>query len=179
MKKFLLPLFSLLILSSTFASADGGFSANISAGDDNYAPISMIATSEKHPADDGSGYKMIFLHFYPFELSEEELAAIQKDGTDALKDKIYSDMKNYYSKTATFYMTVNSDGKIQQMDISVPGTTCTVAWREDDLNKYIQDSSVTQTHISLKTSGEYECDSVHKTFKWNLDIDAPLLQGKE
>ena len=138
------------------------------------ATIEPAATSPRH--------WWVRMYFYAFPLTPAEMQEAMT-GTVARIDRRWAQLppSRYNSSRAVVQLTVDRESRaIAQVDMSVPGHTCTIAWRADDLDRFSRDYSFSGTRLRITNAGSNTCDigSARETFTWNVDVDIPVFTVK-
>ena len=159
--------------------------AKFSVGNDVLQMKSAIATVE--PRLGAPGYSWVRIYFYSFLPDSDDIAEIRSGSTASMDKKVSGlsgkDVIAYNHSNAVIQLTVDKDYKVWQMDMSVPGHTCTIAPYDADVKKIVQSYKIDGKSISLKSHGSYLCDmsmvklpNVANTL--DVDINEPLIAKK-
>jgi methylthioribose-1-phosphate isomerase len=134
---------------------------------------SAVATIEPRP--NAPGYRWLRVHFYAFALSHAEAAAAGKGNIDPLERRWEAMAGNrpaaYNVSNAILQLAVDKDGKVWQVDLSVPGHTCTIASSDVEANKLLQDYQFDGTRLRLRTRGAHPCEK----FAWDVDLKTTVV----
>jgi hypothetical protein len=145
------------------------------------ALTTAIATIE--PSRMAPGFSWLRVYFYSFPARAED-AADAALGSVASMDRRWqsksSNPNGYNTSRAVLQATIDKDHKISQVDLSVPGYSCTVASSEPELMSFASRFALEPTHLRLVAKGSYVCDmtsfgSGKHTFAWNVDVDSPVF----
>ena len=140
-----------------------------------------IATIE--PSRMTPGHSWVRVYFYSFPADAEDVAQAT-GGSVASMDRKWesksSNPKDYNTSRAVLQLTVDKDYQIDQVDMSVPGYTCTVASTAKELKDFSTSYALDGKHLRLAAKGSFICDmtsigSGQPTFRWNVDVDAPVF----
>jgi hypothetical protein len=140
---------------------------------------SVVATVERHPLH-GARYQWLILNFYAFPLSEENWASARSGDLKPIEGRLYDgDTKRYNNSNAKIVLSIDADRKtINQVDMAVPGYTCTVAWKPEELKGFSRDYSFANGEVAVRNQGSYACDMNGRRvmFGWNFDVRAPVFE---
>ena len=98
-----------------------------------------VATIE--PRLGAPGYSWLRIYFYSFPVAADDLAGILKGDTGSMDKKWNSkasNPKDYNNSRAVIQLSVDKSSKVWQVDMSVPGHTCTIAPFEQDVKTFLQ-----------------------------------------
>mgnify|MGYP001612194471 CR=1 FL=1 len=146
---------------------------------------SAVATIETHPAH-GPEYLWLEINFYPFTLTDEEIADASNGSLELIKKRRYQEDGNpqalaIYNSQARIVLGMDTNYKIFQVDMSVPGHSCTIAPFEEDVKNFLKEYSFEGEHLRLKSKGSYLCDIPPEeipdwTFGLNIDLHIPVFK---
>jgi len=90
---------------------------------------------------------------------------------------------SYNVSNAVIQLSVDKDYKVWQVDMAVPGHTCTVAPFEKDVKRFLQDYRFDGRNLRLKSKGLYVCDLkfmkiADQTFTWDIDLNILVYEKK-
>jgi hypothetical protein len=82
---------------------------------------------------------------------------------------------------AVIQLTVDKDSKVTQVDMAVPGHTCTIAPFEDEVKSLLQSYRFDGKNLKLKSKGSHVCDMKfleipNQKFGWNIDLSIPVFE---
>ena len=127
-----------------------------------------------------SHYQWVILNFYAFSLSPENIKSASSGDLAPLEKRRYEGDTTFYNNSnAKIILTVDTESRhITQVDMAVPGYTCTVAWRPQELERFEQDFIYAANHIKLKNTNAYSCDMGQKKvlYKWDINVDLPIFR---
>lgn len=156
--------------------------ATLSVDKDAFALSSAVAIREarKYPA----GYSWVRIHFYPFPLTSEDLAAARAGDVGPLDRKVNKnsyDPKVRTNASGVIQLSVDKDFKVWQVDMSIPGHGCTIAPFEKDVQAFLQEYHYDGKNLRLKSKGSYVCDlrsvgAGEQTFTWDFDVSLPVFE---
>lgn len=140
-----------------------------------------MATME--PRLGAPGYFWVRVHFYSFAPAAEDVAAAQSGSLKSMDDKRQkkaSNTEDYNHSNAVIQLGIDKNYKVWQVDMAVPGHTCTIAPFEDDVKKFLQVYQFDGKTLKLKSKGEYVCDmksvgAGEPHFGWDIDLDTPVF----
>ncbi len=87
-----------------------------------------VATIEARP--NTPGYSWVRINFYSFPLTAEDVVGAVNGDIESLDrkwNKKASNPQDYNNSHAVLQLSVDRDLKVWQVDMSVPGHTCTIA----------------------------------------------------
>jgi hypothetical protein len=128
-------------------------------------PRAAVATIQ--PRTGAPGYSWLRIFFYPSAAAADRAAATH--GRDLTKT----------TWSAVLQFTVDKAGTIWQIDLSVPGHTCTIAETDRDAKAALQEFQLDRRSVRLRGMGKHVCDMrslkiPDQTFQWDVDLDLPL-----
>jgi hypothetical protein len=140
-----------------------------------------IATME--PSRMAPGHSWVRVYFYSFPADAEDVAQAMRGSVSSMDRKWESksgNPKDYSTSRAVLQLTVDKDFQIRQVDMSVPGHTCTVASTAQELKDFSTTYTLDGKHLRLVAKGSFVCDmtsigSGKATFRWNVDVDTPVF----
>jgi hypothetical protein len=156
--------------------------ATFSVDTQSLALSSAIAVIEPRLA--APGYSWVRIYFYSFPLSSEDVTDAM-NGSVASMDKKWnakaSNPRDYNRSRAVIQLSVDKDFKVGQVDMSVPGHSCTIASSDRDVQAFAHIYKLDRRHLRLKTKGSYVCDLKSlgvpdKRFRWAIDVDIPVFE---
>lgn len=191
MKTRILQIFIFLIIFSPLLSQpaysdDSTTTAKFSVKDDKQTGpdgfgidvpmVSVVATIQKHPL--WPKYQWLKLDFYSFPLTEQDLTSAKSGDDNSIAMRRYnsSDVKHYNNSNATVILSIDETSKqIGQVDIAVPGHTCTIAVLPEEIKLFSDNYSLENNHIKIKSQGSNKCATLDTKFSWDFNVDAPVL----
>ena len=165
-------------------SQDQAFHTNANLSVDNNAMTlsSAVAITEdrKYPA----GYSWVRIHFYPFPLTSDDIAAAKNGDVQPLDKKVNNnsyDPKVHTNSFGVIQLSVDKDFKVWQVDMSIPGHACTIAPFEKDVQSFLQTYHYDGKNLRLKSKGSHICDlkavgAGEQSYKWDIDVTLPVFQ---
>jgi hypothetical protein len=141
-----------------------------------------IATIEARRG--AAGYSWVRINFYSFPVSAEDLAGAQKGNVESMDKKWMkksTNPKDYNSSNAVVQLTVDKDFKVTQVDMAVPGHTCTIAPSDPEVKNFLQRYQFDGKNLKLKSKGSYVCDMKfmgipNQKFSWDMDLSIPVFE---
>jgi hypothetical protein len=130
------------------------------------------------------GYSWLRINFYSFPFTAADIAGVVNGHVEPLdrkwKNKA-SNPKDYNHSNAVVQLSVDKDLKVWQVDMSVPGHSCTIASSEHDVKSVLQDYRFDGRRLRLKSKASFVCDLKslgipNQRFGWDLDLDVPVFQ---
>lgn len=130
------------------------------------------------------GYSWVRINFYSFPVSAEDLAGAQKGNVESMDKKWMkksTNPKDYNSSNAVVQLTVDKDFKVTQVDMAVPGHTCTIAPSDPEVKNFLQRYQFDGKNLKLKSKGSYVCDMKfmgipNQKFSWDMDLSIPVFE---
>jgi hypothetical protein len=118
------------------------------------------------------GYSWVRINFYSFPITAEDIPGVVNGNVQSMDKKWNSKASNpndYNNSSAVIQLSVDSSFKVWQVDMAVPGHTCTIAPFEQDVRNFLQTYQFDGKKLKLKSKGTYVCDmkfigSANRTF---------------
>ena len=131
------------------------------------SPPTIVATIE--PRMGAPGYSWLRVYFY------SSLAG--GDRTNAAKG-LFESIGTPWAAALQF--TIDKTSTVWQVDLSLPGHTCTIAESDADSRKAFQEFLYDGRRLRLKGKGAVcLCDSLrrrtNRTFEWDVDFETPVV----
>jgi hypothetical protein len=179
---FSLPLAAIALAGSSLSTPDSfSTTAKFAVNQDHLSLSSAIATIEPRPG--APGYSWVQINFYSFPPAADDLPGIAK-GNVASMDRKWEKLSDrhdnsYNVSNAVIQLSVDKDYKVWQVDMAVPGHTCTIAPFEKNVTSFLQDYRFDGKNLRLKSTGSYVCDMkfmkiADQTFAWDIDVNIPV-----
>ena len=154
--------------------------ATISRNDDLKFFVSAISAIEKHPLYSPEWSRLV-IRFYPFELDGDDIKNITLDKLELIRKKRYiyteynTELVNstIYNNYAELYLNIDRQFKVGQIDISVPGYSCTVAYTQKDIDDFLQEFKLDVDTVNLSSKGSAVCPRNFKniSFSWDIELN--------
>jgi hypothetical protein len=160
------------LLQAAVTPASFTTKARFSSGATSLSLSTAVATIEPRLA--APGYRWLRVHFYAFPLTPADVAAVTKGNIEPLDRRWKSNAGNpakYNVSNAVLQFGVDKDGKVWQIDLSVPGHTCTIAASDKEAKALLQDYRFDGTRLRLKTAGAHACERL----AWDVDLTVPVF----
>jgi hypothetical protein len=156
--------------------------AVFSVDHDAMSLTSVAATIEARP--NAPGYSWLRINFYSFKFTAADIAGAVKghlESMDSRWKKMASNPKAYNHSNAVVQLGVDKNFNVWQIDMAVPGHTCTIAPYERDVKSALQEYRFDGKRLRLKSKGSFVCDLKslgipNQRFGWDLDLDVPVFQ---
>jgi hypothetical protein len=134
------------------------------------ASTSSVIVATTQPRTGAPGYSWLRIYFYPSTLSTDDKAAATTGRVASIKAKW----------SAVLQLTVDKDLKVWQVDLSLPGHTCTIAESDRDAKNLLQELQLSGKRVRLKSKGSHVCDlkslgMPKETYEWDVDLDIPVV----
>ena len=146
--------------------------AKFSVDNTTVSPSSPVATLE--PRLGAPGYSWLRIRCYPSPLKPADIAKLTNGGASAINQMPLNQWQ------AALQLEIDKDFKIWQVDMAIPGHTCTVVDSEQDVQRSVQAYHFDGKHLTLKSKGTHVCDfSLLKlpsqTFSWDVNLSMPVF----
>jgi hypothetical protein len=157
---------SLVILASVYTGPAS--TARFSVDGVTSLPTPTLATVE--PRNGAPSYSWLRVYFYASaEAANRARAASPRELT-----------KTNWS--AVLQLTVDKERIVWQVDLSLPGHTCTIAASDGEARNVLQMFQFDGTRVRLQSRGSHVCDMrslkiANQTFEWNVDLDLPVANS--
>ncbi len=156
--------------------------ANFSVDNNSLSLTTAVATIE--PRQGATGYSWLRISFYSFPLTAEDIAALIKGDTASMDRKWSKKADNpndYNNSYAVIRLSVDKNAKVWQVDMYVPGHTCTIAPFEPDVKSFLQDYQFDGKRLRLKSKGSYMCDMKFlgipdQKFGWDFELNTIVIE---
>jgi hypothetical protein len=167
------------------ASVDpNSFHTNANFSVENNAMSLSTAVATIEPRLGAPGYSWLRIYFYSFPVAADDLAGILKGQTGSMDKKWNSkasNPKDYNNSRAVIQLSVDKSSKVWQVDMSVPGHTCTIAPFEQDVKTFLQSYQFDGKNLKLKSKGSYVCDMKfmgipNQKFSWDIDLNTVVFE---
>jgi hypothetical protein len=157
-------------------------SAKFSVDNDAMSLSTAVATIE--PRRGAPGYSWLRIYFYSFPVAADDLAAVTKGDTSSMDgkwNKKASNPSDYNTSRAVIQLSLDKDFKVWQVDMSIPGHTCTIAPFEPDVKTFLQDYQFDGKNLKLRSKGSYVCDmkfmgTPNQKFSWDIDLNTAVFE---
>jgi hypothetical protein len=152
------------------AAASGDQRSNFKVDGVASAPSVFVATIQ--PRADAPEYSWLRIYFYG-SLSAAERAQAERGG-------MYAQRTHW---AAVLQVSLDRHSTIWQVDVAVPGHSCTVAASDREAKSVVQAFRYEGGRLSLQTAGSHVCDfsAIHvpnQRFEWDVSVDAPVFQSR-
>jgi len=131
-------------------------------------PSAVVATIE--PRLGAPGYRWLRIYFYS-SLTATERAQVERGGSEA--------SRSHWAAALQF--SLDKQSTIWQVDLAVPGHTCTIAASDVDAKKAVQIFQLENGRLNLTAKGVHVCDMKSigvpdQTFEWDVHVAAPVFE---
>jgi hypothetical protein len=131
-------------------------------------PSTIVATIQPRTA--APGYSWLRVYFYSSPASERANAA------SSHVVPIRTDW------TAVLQFTVDKNSTVWQIDLSLPGHTCTIAESDRDARHALQEFQYEGGRLRVRGKGFHMCDMTslgipNQRFEWDVDFETPVIEG--
>ena len=122
------------------------------------------------PRTGSPGYSWLRIYFYGSALSPDDSMAAAKGRVGSIKEKW----------SAVLQLTVDKDSNVWQVDLALPGHTCTVAESDREAKNALPAFRFDGRRLLLRSTGSHVCDMKslgipNQTFEWGVDLDIPVV----
>jgi len=143
-----------------------------------------VATIEARPGV--PGYSWLRIYFYSFPPAADDLTAIANGNVASMEakwTKLAGKDNSYNTSHAVIQLLLDKDSKVWQVDMSIPGHSCTIAPFEPDVRSFLQEYQFDGGTTRLKSKGTHLCDmSVNNApnvkFEWDVDLKTRAFAKK-
>lgn len=159
--------------------------ASFAVNDTTLFLSTVVSTIEARP--NAPGYSWVKIHFYSFPPTSEDLTSITNGDVGSM-DKKWMRLADkhdtsYNTSNAVVVLTLDKDFKVWQVDMSVPGHSCTIAPFEPDVNRFLQQYGFDGKTLKLRSKGSFICDMSsmklqNQRFDWNIDVESRVFAKK-
>jgi hypothetical protein len=137
---------------------------------DGIATVSSTVIATIQPRSGAPGFSWLRIYFYPSALNVSDASSAAAGRVDSIKAKW----------NAVLQLTMGQDHRVWQVDLSLPGHTCTIAESDRDANKALQEFVFDGKHLRLKADGSHVCDMKFmgipdQTFRWTIDVPSSIV----
>ena len=132
---------------------------------------SAVTAATIQPRTGAPGYSWLRIYFYPSPLSPPDRSAAAQGRVDAIGAKW----------SAVLQLTLDSASTVWQVDLSLPGHTCTIAESDRAAKSALRKFEFDGARVRLVGTGSHVCDMKfigvpNQTYAWDLDVDAPVAR---
>jgi hypothetical protein len=83
--------------------------------------------------------------------------------------------------SAVLQLTVDKAGTVWQVDLSLPGHTCTIAASDGEARDVLQMFQFDEKRVRIRGQGSHVCDMrslkmADQAFEWDVDLDVPVAK---
>ena len=132
--------------------------------------VSAVATVEPR----APGYRWLRVHFYSYPLTAADVTAAARGNIQTLERR-WKDMAGnpaaYNVSHAVLQLGIDTDAKVWQVDLSVPGHACTIAGSDREAKAVLQEYQFDGARLRLKSKGTHPCEK----FGWDVDVTTPVF----
>jgi hypothetical protein len=151
----------------TIAAIGYGSTARFSVDGSTSTASTTVTVIQPRPG--APGYSWLRIYFYSSPLTADDLASARKGRVDEIKAKW----------GAVLQLTLDKDSNVWQVDLALPGHTCTIAASDREAKSAIQEFHFDGRHVRLRGMGSHTCDMrftqiPNQTFEWNIDVDSAV-----
>jgi hypothetical protein len=150
---------------------------------DNTAMMLSSAVATIEPRRGAPGYSWLRVSFYSFPLTAVDIAGALNGSTESMDrrwNQLAASPAVYRTSYAAIQLSVDRAFRVGQVDMAVPGHTCTIAPFEADVDRFTQTYQADAKQLRLKSVGSYVCDmkligQPNQTFSWDIDVKLPVF----
>lgn len=153
--------------------------ARFSADGNTHSTVSALAWRRVREYG-GDEFRVYVIGFYPFPLSEQQFEAAKAGDYQPIEEQVTEDYYSAdYSSSVKIIILVGEDDEVLQVDMSLPGYTCTIAPFEEEIEAFFQDFRLENDRLRLSSKGSIEClkgytEPPHTLYEWKFDVDLPV-----
>jgi hypothetical protein len=138
---------------------------------DGTASTSSTTVATIEPRTGAPGYSWLRIYFYSSPLTSDDLLTGTKGRVESMKAKW----------NAVLQLTLDKDSNVWQVDLALPGHTCTIAESDREAKSALQEFLFDGKHLRLRGKGSHVCDMrfmgiPNQTFTWDVDLDSPVVE---
>jgi len=151
-----------------FVANGSGTHARFSVDGVASTPSVTIATIQ--PRTGAPGYAWLRIYFYSAALTPDDEKRVAAGHIGLTK------------WSAVLQLTLDKDSRVWQVDLSLPGHTCTIAGSDVEAKQALQDVQFDGNRLRIQGRGSYVCDmrplAIPKsTYEWDVTLDVAVLKG--
>jgi hypothetical protein len=137
---------------------------------DGVARTAPTAVATIQPRTGAPGYSWLRIYFYSSSLGVDDRGAATAGRTDSMRA----------TWSAVLQLTVDKASTVWQIDLSLPGHTCTIAESDRDSTHALQEFQFDGRRLHLTGKGSHVCDLKslglpNQTFTWDVVLDVPVV----
>ena len=132
------------------------------------SPSTMVATIQPRTA--APGYSWLRIYFYSSSLTASERANATKGDVESIRT----------GWAAVLQLTLDKNATVWQIDLSLPGHTCTIAASDRDAKNVLQEFHFDGTRLRVKGKGFHDCDLTslripNQRFEWDMNFETSVI----
>jgi hypothetical protein len=162
----------------------GTFETNATFSVDNRLSTLSTAIATIEARRNAPGYSWLRINFYSFPPTTEDLTGVLEEkveSRDKKRMKKASNAQDGSSSNAVIQLSVDKQLRVWQVDMALPGHTCTIAPLEGDVKKFLQNYQFDGKNLKLRSKCSYVCDMkfmgiLNQTFGWDMDVSIPVFE---
>jgi hypothetical protein len=163
--RLLLP--SCLVFAVIAAAVNADQTATFTANGVRQSSSTVVATIQ--PRAGAPGYSWLRVYFYP-ALTAGERASASKGLVESIRT----------AWSAVLQFTVDKTSTVWQIDLSLPGHTCTIAESDGDARQAFPEFLYDGRRLRLKGRGSHECvmpgrGSPAQKFEWEVNVETSVI----
>ena len=169
---------------NVFAASSSPFDtdAKFSVDSSSLHLSSAVAVIEPHFTQ---GYYWVRIHFYSFSPIEDDIANITKGNVKTMDTRwnklVDKGVDAYNTGNSVIQLTVDKDFNVTQVDMSIPGHSCTIAPFEKEVKAFLQTYKFDGKKLELKSKGSYVCDMAfmkvsNQKFDWDINLNTEVFK---
>ena len=130
-----------------------------------------VAVATIQPRNGAPGYSWLRVYFYPSALSAHDRTAAATGRIAAIRQPW----------AAVLQFTLDESRRVWQIDLSLPGHTCTVAESDKEALRMLSRFQLEGRQLRLVSRGSHVCDMTsphvpNQAFTWDVDLAMPVVQ---
>jgi hypothetical protein len=163
----------------TSSVGPGSFRTKAQFSVDGTAMSLSTAVATVEPRAGAPGYSWLRIYFYSFPVAPGDVASIVNGNVKPLEkkwEKKADRPADYNTSHAVIQLSMDSAFKVWQVDMSIPGSGCTIAPSEPEAKKFLQEYHFDGKTLRLRSKGAYVCQmKPPRTFRWDINLDIPVF----
>jgi len=178
-------LYQPVAVASSIAPSD--FKVAATMGVDNFLASLNYGVATIAPRFGAPGYSWLYIEFYSFAPLPGDVVELSKGSTKSMQGRWYktaADPVAYNKGHAGLKLTLDKGFSVGQVDMDIPGHSCTVVESRQDIEAFSRDYHFDGKQLRLKSRGSFVCDMTSMgggkpKFSWDVDVNIPVYPKRE